>query len=176
MPNNYTSDIEKQQNFAPELKDHIPSAIDLVVKTVKVMSSHLSQHIKRRDDREVSRGAHEYWQAYFGYRKFSTGELFAAGFGYDLRQWKEEPDSTLPPWRIYFYQYGESSDITAIQNICRKYRDNYEELPTDNWNQNPQKLWIPIPKEFVYGLNEESLPEREFLLAGAVNAFIGSIV
>ena len=95
--------LKIQQEFAPKLKDYIEPAVELAEATVAEMTS--LRHIEKDDGRTMSHGAHEYWRTYFWY-KTSTGDKIGTGFGYDLRQWRDdEPNSTVPPWRIYLYLF-----------------------------------------------------------------------
>ena len=171
-----------QHANAPSLKkEHIHHAVALAEETVMAMAS--LSHIEKGDKRTVSSKAQEYWRSYFGYNTLADDKI-GAGFGYDLRQWRDkEPNSTIPSWRIYLYLWHPPKvihDFSAVRDFCKaregwwdEYADN---VPVDE--SKPDKLlWLPVPKEFVRGLNEATpSANTPLLLAGAVNAFLGNLL
>jgi len=140
-------------------------------------------HIRRDDDRSRTPTAHKYWCAYF-WHKISTGEEIGAGFGYDLRSWEEDSSNpNIPPWRVYIYLHQPAPHhfkvIQDIRIVCEAngWLDKYAtDLPTDKSNPDTS-LWLPVPKEFIRGLNEaKAEAPLPILLAGAVNAFLGNLI
>ena len=184
----YISDeaLKEQQKFAHTLKDYIWDAAKLADDTVETMVNFLSSHFRRDDDRARSVPAHQYWLAYFWYT-ISTDEKIGAGFGYDLRQWNEDSgNSSIPPWRVYLYLHPTAAnDPKLIQKIHADYKKKgwleddcfVSGLPTEKSNINTS-LWLPVPKAFVGGFDQKTYqhPDVPFLLAGAVNAFLGNIM
>jgi hypothetical protein len=175
--------LKAQQEYAPALKKCIRKAAKLADDTIKTMLS--LKHITRGDDRARSVPAHKYWLAYFWYETLA-GDKIGVGFGYDLKQWKNEASTCpiLPPWRIYIYLWHPPiaiHDFTAIQNICKArngWWDNYvAKSPVNESKPKMVSLWLPVPPEFVRGLTNATLPKNaHILLAGAVNAFLGNII
>ena len=184
----YISDaaLKIQQDYAPELKNYIRGAAKLADETVEIMES--LPHIDRDDDRARTPTAHGYWRAYFWY-KISADERIGAGFGYDLEQWKTEAGiSPIPPWRICLYLWNPDSPhspkalqtFSAIQTICgakKGWWDSYvNKIPVEGIEPK-NSIWLPVPKEFIRGLNDATpSANAPFLLAGAVNAFLGNLL
>jgi len=183
----YISDaaLQKQQEQASALKNYIRSAAKLADETVEIMLS--LPHIERDDERARTPTAHGYWRAYFWYTT-PTGDRIGAGFGYDLQQWKADTSNpSIPPWRLCLYLWHADpqhqpkviKDFTAIREHCQKkgwWDDLVDTLPVEE-GKSDKTVWLPVPKEFVEGITE-SAPSAHvpFLLAGAVNAFVGSLV
>ena len=179
----YISDaaLQKQQEQAPSLKNYIRDAAVLADDTVEKMLS--LPHIERDDDRARTPTAHGYWRAYFWY-KTSTGERIGAGFGYDLKRWEAEAStSPIPPWRICLYLYPPAphhpKPIQDIRGICNTngWLDGYvDTLPVEGIEPK-NSIWLPVPPKFIRGVSEATPSANiPFLLAGAVNAFLGNVI
>ena len=162
--------LKVQQEAAPEIASHLLEAAELAEKTVRELQQ--LKHIRRINDPHArSGGAHHYWVAGFEWIK-PNSEIVPAAFGYDLQQWKEVGNPT-PPWRVLLYAPPQENLISAIRSTCELKGIKMDRFTENPSLSNPGKndlLWIPIPAEFLRGCDTAPL------LAGAVNAFLGSII